>query len=165
MPGELELAGVFLHQLPEAAEGHDLLERHVHSLRSGLGAKDFCGFIHESCVNPYRDFCTHTIRVLSHRENIGSGILCVGRPAKAGIACCSNSSRHLSSLSRCAGSLRSRAGLFSSAPGGAGLFKLEAPPKKSRQNAAAACVKYSLRLCCMVPEHWRLLLCAVYSSP
>jgi len=41
MPGELEFAGVLLHQLFEAAEGHHLPERRVHSVRPGLGAEDF----------------------------------------------------------------------------------------------------------------------------
>jgi hypothetical protein len=54
---ELELAGVFLHQLLETADRHNLPERRVHSIRPGLGAKDSCGVINEHGIDPYADYC------------------------------------------------------------------------------------------------------------
>ena len=103
---------------------HDLLECGMHGSRPGSGTEDFCSFVHELCVNPDRRFCSHTFRVLSHRDKLSIGLGLISRPAKA------------DSLAgplpgTCPRSLRNRAGLFSSAPGGAGLCALEAPPKKS----------------------------------
>jgi hypothetical protein len=43
--GELELAGMFFHQLLEMPERRNLAEVRVHSVRPGLGAENLCGFI------------------------------------------------------------------------------------------------------------------------
>jgi hypothetical protein len=45
MPGEFELAAMHFHQLLEASERHNLPERHMHSVCTGLGTKDSSSFI------------------------------------------------------------------------------------------------------------------------
>jgi len=45
MPGEFELAGMLFHQLLEASERHNLPDRHMHSICTGLGTEDSCSFI------------------------------------------------------------------------------------------------------------------------
>jgi hypothetical protein len=36
---------MFFHQLLEATESHNFPERHTHSICTGLGTEDSCGFI------------------------------------------------------------------------------------------------------------------------
>lgn len=57
MPGEFELASMLFHQLLEASERNNLPERHMHCLRPGLGAEDFCSFINEPDIESYGDYC------------------------------------------------------------------------------------------------------------
>ena len=57
MAGELELASMLLHQLLEALERHNLPQRRMHSVRPGLGAENFRGFINELSVEPYGGYC------------------------------------------------------------------------------------------------------------
>ena len=57
MPGEFELAGMLFHQLLEASERHNLPERHMHSLCTGLGTEDSCSLINETFIKPYRCHC------------------------------------------------------------------------------------------------------------
>ncbi len=45
MPGELELTGMFFHQLLETSKRHNLPERQMHGICTGLGAEDSCSFI------------------------------------------------------------------------------------------------------------------------
>lgn len=73
---------MLLHQLLEAMQRHDFLERGMHSSRLGLDTKDLCRFVHEPCVNPYRRFCCHTLLVLSHREKRPGGQATLRQPSR-----------------------------------------------------------------------------------
>jgi len=59
MARELQLAGMFLHQLLETAERHDFTERSMHSVSPGPGTKSFRSFINELSIKFYRCFCSH----------------------------------------------------------------------------------------------------------
>lgn len=87
MPCEIELAGVFFHELLEASERHNPPERYMHSICPGFGTKELCRFVHESRVDLYRRFYSHTLSFFITLGNIRQRAIGFSRPAKTGLCC------------------------------------------------------------------------------
>ena len=62
---ERELSRVLPHQVLESLQRYNLSERYMHRLSPGFHAKNFCRFVRQTGIQPYRRQCRSHVPALN----------------------------------------------------------------------------------------------------